>query len=74
MTIRCPFCRDNGARVDSEVLKSCRLIHSAVTCKNPDCIAYDPITYGYHPNMSPENHRLFKKLKQILINESDFPV
>ena len=67
--MRCPYCRKKGAKILPGRIKPGGLIHSAIECKNPLCSAYNPIKYGFHPNMLPEKHAYFRKFLDAIGNE-----
>lgn len=73
--MKCPYCKKRGAKVNhthAEDVKGAAPIHSAVECRNPSCIAYNPLVYGYHPDMNSEKRRVYEKFKRMIENESDF--
>ena len=73
--MKCPYCKKRGAKIDHTQVEKIigeAPIHSAVECRNPACIAYNPIVYGDHPDMNPEKRRVYKKFKRMIQNESDF--
>lgn len=68
---RCPFCGKNGARLDPEVLKFTKISCEAVTCKNPSCKCYDPLTYGYHQNMRIDVKKFYLMYMKARAENSD---
>ena len=69
--VKCPFCGKRGAFLDPEVLNSAKLTCESITCKNPSCKCYDPITYGYHESMNDELKNYYRIYMEAKKNESD---
>jgi hypothetical protein len=70
--IKCPFCGNHKAFLDPEMLNSEKPTCESITCKNPSCKCYDPITYGYNENMSDELKNFYKIYNEAKKNEADF--
>lgn len=70
--MKCPCCGSKGARVDGTSIRSGECIHEAIDCPNPSCIAYDPITYGDHPDMHPVPRQQYDRYMQMIRREADF--
>ena len=70
--MKCPYCGKKGAKVLPAMIGPERLIHTATSCCNPECTAYDPITHGYHQDMPAEAKELFEKMQRAVHDESDF--
>ena len=70
--MKCPYCGEKGAKVLPDMISPERLIHSAIRCRNPECTAYDPITFGYHQKMRDEQKDDYQKVVRAVRGESDF--
>lgn|GEM_PF-3747664 len=42
--LRCPFCGFHGAELDAAMMRSGVAISKSVSCKNPNCTAYDDVS------------------------------
>jgi hypothetical protein len=67
--VKCPYCGKKGARIRPGGIRPGDLILTAIECHNPHCMAYNPIRYGYHPEMLPEKHERYRKYLKALHNE-----
>ena len=70
--MKCPYCGEKGAKVLPNMVSPDRLIHSAMRCPNPECTAYDAITFGYHEKMGNQQKDDYRKILRALRGESDF--
>jgi hypothetical protein len=69
--VKCPFCGKKGAILDPEMLKVSVLTCESITCKNPVCKCYDPVTYGYHDQMSDDLKVYYDTYLQVRKQEAD---
>jgi hypothetical protein len=68
----CPYCQQAGALLNPEIYRAGGPTSCAISCKNPQCRCYDPILYGYHPDMQDAHKKVYESYMSAMQRESDF--